>query len=605
MNDFDIKKFFGTVKVLDKGHIELCDGMVCDPRLKIVNAARVSFNKEIKELSDKDIKLIDFLFKHEHFSTFRHSYFTFRIKAPLFVFRQFWKYQIGCDWVENENVGTIQIPETNWNEACLAPDSLVYFRVMWGNKKDKEKITISNIYRRFHSNREKLNKLNIIVFDEKNNIFTTSKIKDVINRGVQDVYKITLDNKKAIVCTKNHRVLTSGGWTSVEECLAPKTMSSGNIAFNAGVAFATNGVKYAGNGSYQKYEWLKSCREHGMSVSDMATEAKCSYHTIRKWLKINDLRFDKSETQYKPGSIPWNKGLTYEGHRPSQSTIEAIKKARSGPNSNFWKGGIYTPRRMITAWNKSISKDLFAKYNYICQKCTTRGGKLQVHHIIPVWYDETKAYDINNVVPLCKECHNTIHKNKEEIQFAKNYNIILDPTKSRRKKPILKNTIKYSNVVSIEYVGKQQCYDLEIDGENKNFVCDGVVVHNSGRYVEFEPEFYIPEEIRIQSKNNKQGSEGKLGVLSGGEDPVKFFEDACNETYSKYIYMIKSGAAKEQARSLLPQNIYSECIWTASLQCVLYVLHQRLKSDAQYEIRQYAKSIANLMTPILEPLNIG
>lgn len=241
--NFDVKQFFGTTKVLDKGHVELCDGMVCDPKLKIANAARVSFHKEVNELSDKDIKLINYLYEHEHFSTFRHSYFSFRIKAPLLVFRQFWKYQIGCDWVENENIGTIQIPETNWNEV-------------------------------------------------------------------------------------------------------------------------------------------------------------------------------------------------------------------------------------------------------------------------------------------------------------------------------------------------------------------------SGRYTEFEPEFYIPEEIRIQSKNNKQGSDGKLASLTNGEDPVKFFDDSCKLMYDRYLYMVKSSAAKEQARMLLPQNIYSECMWTCSLQCLLYVLHQRLKQDAQFEIRQYAQAIGGLIMPILKPLEI-
>lgn len=117
MSEFNIKEHFKWIPVLDKGHVELFDGMVTDPRLKIVNSARVSFAKESKELTERDIKLIDFLFKHEHFSTFRHSYFSFRIKAPLCVFRQWWKYQIASEWVENENVGAIQIPETNWNEA--------------------------------------------------------------------------------------------------------------------------------------------------------------------------------------------------------------------------------------------------------------------------------------------------------------------------------------------------------------------------------------------------------------------------------------------------------------------------------------------------------
>jgi thymidylate synthase (FAD) len=116
---FDVKSHFKKIDVLDRGYVELIDGMVGDPRLKIVNAARVSFNKESQELSDRDMRLIKFLREHGHLSTFRHSYFTFRIKAPLCVFRQWWKYQIGADWVEDElaGSGSIEVPSTSWNEA--------------------------------------------------------------------------------------------------------------------------------------------------------------------------------------------------------------------------------------------------------------------------------------------------------------------------------------------------------------------------------------------------------------------------------------------------------------------------------------------------------
>lgn len=236
---FKIENFFTKVNVLDKGYVELIDGMVKDPLLKIVNSAKVSFLKESNELTPKEEKLINFLYNHEHFSTFRHSYFSFRVKAPISVFRQWWKYQIGSEWIENENVGSIQIPETNWNEA-------------------------------------------------------------------------------------------------------------------------------------------------------------------------------------------------------------------------------------------------------------------------------------------------------------------------------------------------------------------------SGRYVEFDPDFYIPNEIRIQSKDNKQGSYGKLESLNTKEDPVEFFLKSCNRQYADYLILVESGAAKEQARMLLPQNVYSECIWTCSLQTILYFLKQRLKEDAQYEIRQYAGAVKKIMLPLLK-----
>lgn len=114
---FDVKQMFRKIDVLDYGYVELFDAMILDPRLKVANAARVSYKKESKEFSDKDAKLVKFLFDHGHFSTYRHSYFSFRIKAPLFVFRQWWKYQVGSNWEEEQELGApIIVPDTSWNE---------------------------------------------------------------------------------------------------------------------------------------------------------------------------------------------------------------------------------------------------------------------------------------------------------------------------------------------------------------------------------------------------------------------------------------------------------------------------------------------------------
>ena len=87
--------------------------------------------------------------------------------------------------------------------------------------------------------------------------------------------------------------------------------------------------------------------------------------------------------------------------------------------------------------------------------------------------------------------------------------------------------------------------------------------------------------------------------MESGVDPVDFFRNVCDFQYQNYKAIVSAGGAKEQARMLLPQNIYSECIWTCSLQTILFFLHQRLKEDAQWEIREYAKAIKNLVQPIL------
>ncbi|MDG1499547.1 MAG: FAD-dependent thymidylate synthase, partial [Planctomycetota bacterium] len=51
------------------------------------------------------------------------------------------------------------------------------------------------------------------------------------------------------------------------------------------------------------------------------------------------------------------------------------------------------------------------------------------------------------------------------------------------------------------------------------------------------------------------------------------------------------GIAKEIARMCLPQNIYTQAYWTVSLQGVIHFLSQRMKKDAQFEIRRYAVAI--------------
>ena len=68
--------------------------------LDIVNAARISFGKQIESMNDKDWKLIEYLWTHKHTSPFRHIHFTFHIRAPIFILRQWMKHQVGCSWNE-------------------------------------------------------------------------------------------------------------------------------------------------------------------------------------------------------------------------------------------------------------------------------------------------------------------------------------------------------------------------------------------------------------------------------------------------------------------------------------------------------------------------
>lgn len=62
--------------------------------IDIVNAARVSYGKCVDTLTEKDSKLIAFLMNHKHTSPFEHNQLSFRVKAPLFVARQWMRHRM-------------------------------------------------------------------------------------------------------------------------------------------------------------------------------------------------------------------------------------------------------------------------------------------------------------------------------------------------------------------------------------------------------------------------------------------------------------------------------------------------------------------------------
>lgn len=76
--------------VLDKGFVRLVDAMGDDRR--IVQAARVSYGEGTKTVRE-DAALIDYLMRHRHTSPFEMVEFTFHVKAPIFVARQWFRHR--------------------------------------------------------------------------------------------------------------------------------------------------------------------------------------------------------------------------------------------------------------------------------------------------------------------------------------------------------------------------------------------------------------------------------------------------------------------------------------------------------------------------------
>lgn len=155
-------------------------------------------------------------------------------------------------------------------------------------------------------------------------------------------------------------------------------------------------------------------------------------------LFLSQLRVGKKPTEEtktkmseaKKGKMPknikqiagWNKGikLNYPSPRKGKKHTEEAKKKLSlslkgllaGEKHPNWQGGITPENTKIRngiefrLWREAV----FARDNWTCQKCKTKGGKLHSHHIRNFAIDKDLRFAIDNGVTLCKECHNIFHK---------------------------------------------------------------------------------------------------------------------------------------------------------------------------------------------------
>jgi thymidylate synthase (FAD) len=118
----------------------------------------------------------------------------------------------------------------------------------------------------------------------------------------------------------------------------------------------------------------------------------------------------------------------------------------------------------------------------------------------------------------------------------------------------------------------------------------------SRRYIESEPELFIPESFRLApTGNKKQGSDG--------EHPdnhvwLNMYKNVCNQSISVYNDMIRANVAPEQARLILPQGVYVNWIWTGSLAAFARFYKQRIDNHAQKEIQDLAKEVGSIIEPL-------
>ena len=125
------------------------------------------------------------------------------------------------------------------------------------------------------------------------------------------------------------------------------------------------------------------------------------------------------------------------------------------------------------------------------------------------------------------------------------------------------------------------------------FVARQLVKHQVGlvwnevsrRYVDYEPEFYTPDEWRGKPLNSKQGSDGTVDIDNNE------YRIMMEKLQNYYDTMLNKGVAPEMARMVLPQSMMTEWYWSGTLYAFARVCQLRCAKDTQAETRIIADSI--------------
>ena len=161
-----------------------------------------------------------------------------------------------------------------------------------------------------------------------------------------------------------------------------------------------------------------------------------------------------------------------------------------------------------------------------------------------------------------------------------------------------KKTIGFSQIISIEYVGDDMTYDLEVNHVNHNYIANGIVTHNSQRYSK-ATKIIVPE-LRQSGATNRQSS---LEPINNDElnSKVKAYLEISKVLYDE---LIEKGVAKECARAILPLNTETTLFMKGSVRSWIHYLQIRCEDATQLEHRLIALEIKEIFKTLFPNIKI-
>jgi thymidylate synthase (FAD) len=431
--------------------------------------------------------------------------------------------------------------------------------------------------------------------DEVTGTFTVGRVRSVVRSGVKPVFRVELEDGKWIAATKDHRFLTPNGWQRLEDVVGGLAVSPGGHALvgRLGDTLLTNGVA-----AYRDREWLRArYHDDGLQQSEIAALSGVTEHCIRSWVRRHGLQ--KPVGSGMAGRRPWNRGQRYTaGWHHTQETRRRLGEMKQGAGNPHWKGGITPTGVRLRQAIEALRPAVFERDAHTCRLCGRTGGRLTLHHVLPIWARPDLYDEFDNLATVCwRPCHLSL--NGHELEYVEHFGRALDevPAGARRPRGVGRLLVpRARRIVGVTYLGERETYDIEMDGPNHNFVANGIVTHNSQlsqRYVdESEANFVVPPAI--------VGDEALEGAWRAQiEEAQRCYVALVEQLMERYGWVAdkvhRRKMAREAARGVLPNSTETKIVVTGNARAWRTMLELRSSEGAELEIRRLAVAVLRVL----------
>lgn len=482
---------------------------------------------------------------------------------------------------------------SSFTQECVVGDTVVHpkgktIRELW-NRQQSE-----SCHDKTH-----LKTIRLRSVDDSGRIIPNRLIRVFRRDGPQQVYRITTHQGYSLVCTAAHELLSPDGrfYRLEELTVGDMVMVNGRLSL-----LAISDEVLA-----ELYE------ERGQSPSEIAEAFDVPYNSVRRRLKQlgifvkhkNDkdpAKYNKNHTAasiekmrtsilsgYLNGRRVWNKGLTEDDHlgvaRRAVALRENHHNNQLGAFNSNWKNGIGAYRRYKAGVN-------------CCELCGEDEGRLEVHH-----RDSDRGNNsLENLVKVCMECHNRLHHGWHVATKAV---------------PDI--------IASIESMGIEEVFDLEMDGPLHNYVANGFLVHNSTRYCDYSkgkfgghvtfimPPFiqalgisegeYTLVQTQVQSRLALRSTNSEEILIAEDQRAAAIWLQAMDIAETCYLESVANREKgqllpPEMARGMLPNSLKTEICWTANMREWRWIFSLRALGKSGRPHPQ----MTEVMAPLLEEI---